>query len=178
MIRLFAFFSCAALAGSLMWTAEPLSAQTKPFTAPVRGLANPFGSTSAIAGQSRPLGGIPAPSYGSGRRVGHYGRGYGAGVYGFSTYIPGYWDLLGDPAGGPYSYTSPAYGAIAPPPPPAAPAPGPPAGGPPPPVIINQYFGYPPPPGGEQGQAQPGGAAQPGDPLAEPQSYYLIVYKD
>jgi hypothetical protein len=45
-------------------------------------------------------------------------------------------------------------------------------------VIINQYFGYPAPPGGEQGMAQPEGAVHPGDPMGEPQNYYLIVYKD
>jgi hypothetical protein len=45
-------------------------------------------------------------------------------------------------------------------------------------VIINNYYGYPPPPGAESGQAQPEGAAHAGDPLGEPQNYYLIVYKD
>ena len=176
MKRPFAFFSCVALAIFFVWSAAPLRAQTKPFTAPVRGLTNPFGSTAAIAGQSRPLGGIPAPSYGSGRRGGHYGRGYGAGIYGFATWVPGYWDLPGEPVGGPYSYTWPSYGATAPPAPPAPMAPAAPA--PPPPVIINNYYGYPPPPGPESGQGQPEGAARPGDPLAEPQNYYLIVYKD
>ena len=179
MNRLFAFLSCAALAGSLLWTAAPVSAQTKSSTAPLRGFSNPFGSTSAIAGQSRPLGGVGGPSYGSGHRSSRYGRGYGVGAFGFSTYIPGYWDVLGDPVGGgPYSYTWPAYGALAPPPPPSAGVPGIPGGAPPPPVIINNYYGYPPPPGAEYGQAQPEGAARPGDPLSEPQNYYLIVYKD
>jgi hypothetical protein len=173
MTKVFALFSVAALSASVTWTAVPLYAQTKSFAAPARGLANPFGSTAAIAGQSRPLGGIPAPAYGTGRR-GHTGRGYGG--YGFATYVPGYWDAVGDPATGPYSYTSQPYGA-----PPALLPPdgigsGPGSGPPPPPVIINQYFGYPPPPPGAETQTE--GVARPGDPLAEPENYYLIAYKD
>lgn len=177
MNRLFAFFSRAALAGFLLCAAAPLGAQTKSFSAPVRGLANPFGSGSAIAGQSRPLGGVGGSAYGSARRGSRYGLGYGSGVYGFSTYVPGYWDNLGDAVGGPYSYALSPYAQTAPPPPPAM-APGAPGGAPPPPVIINNYYGYPPPPGAEPGQEPPEGAAHPGDPLGEPQNYYLIVYKD
>lgn len=186
MNRLFAFFSCTALAGSLAWTVAPLSAQSQSF-APVHGLANPFGATSAIAGQSRPLGGVGGgPSYGSSRHAGNYGRGYGtngrgSGIYGFSTYVPGYWDYLGDPVGGPYSYTLPNYGEMGPPPPAPGAVPGGPAGpdgAAPPQVIINNYYGYPPPPGAEQGQFQPEAATHPGDPLGEPENYYLIVYKD
>jgi hypothetical protein len=175
MTKLCAFFSIAALSASILWTIAPACAQTKSFTAPTRGLANPFGATSAISGQARPLGGIPAPAYGTGRR-GHGGRAYGG--YGFATYVPNYWDVVGDPAGGPYSYTWPSYGAPAEAPPGAVmgPGSGPASGPPPPPVIINQYFGYPPPPPGVDTQAE--GAARPGDPLTEPENYYLIVYRD
>jgi hypothetical protein len=173
MTKLFAFFSIAALSASIIWTAAPAHAQTKSFAAPVPGLANPFGATSAISGQSRPLGGIPAPAYGTARR-GRAGRGYGG--YGFATYVPGYGDFVGDPVGGPYSYTWPSYGAPPEVPPAAAMGPGPGPGPAPPPVIINQYFGYPPPPPGAEPQAE--GAAHPGDPLTEPENYYLIVYKD
>jgi hypothetical protein len=174
MTKLFALSFIAALSVSITWTVAPVRAQTRPFTAPVRGLANPFGSTAAIRGQSRPLGGIPAPAYGTARRGGHGGRGYGA--YGFATYVPGYWDAVGDSAAGPYSYTWPSYGAPLQPPPEAVIGPGPASGPAPPPVIINQYFGYPPPPPGADSQTE--GAAHPGDPLAQPENYYLIMYKD
>ena len=179
MKRPFAFFLCAALTGFLTSGAASLRAQTKSSTAPVHNFANPLGSNAAISGQSRPLGGIPAPSNGSAHRGGHRGREIGAGIYGFATYVPGYWDLLGDPVGGgPYSYTWPAYGTLTPPPPPgAAVPPGPPGAASPTPVIINNYYGYPPPVA-EPGQGQPQGAARPGDPLIQPQNYYLIVYKD
>ena len=179
MKRPFAFFLCAALTGFLTSGAASLRAQTKSSTAPVHNFANPLGSNAAISGQSRPLGGIPAPSNGSAHRGGHRGREIGAGIYGFATYVPGYWDLLGDPVvGGPYSYTWPAYGTLSPPPPPGvAVPPGPPGAASPTPVIINNYYGYPPPVA-EPGQGQPQGAARPGDPLIQPQNYYLIVYKD
>lgn len=180
MKRPFAFFFCVALAGFLTSSTESfLRAQTKSSTAPVRGFANPLGSNAAISGQSRPLGGIPAPSNESAHRGGRRGRGIGAGVYGFATDVPGYWDLVGDPVGGgPYSYTWPAYGPLTPPPAPSPAAPpGPPGAASPTPVIINNYYGYPPP-GAEPAGGQPEGAARPGDPLTQPQNYYLIVYKD
>ncbi len=176
MKRLFALLASVAAATAM--------AQTRPGTAPTRPLANPFGLSSAIAGQSRPLGGIPA--YGNrgrgrfDRNGGHGYGGYGAGVYGYSTYIPGYWDSFGDTgASGPYSSYVP-YSDVAPPQPLALPSPGaPPIPPAPPTVIINQYYGYPPPGPGPNGPDQPEGAAlNPGAPLSQPDNYYLIVYKD
>jgi hypothetical protein len=181
MKRPFAFFSCAALAVFFTCSVTSLRAQRRSTTttAPIHGFANPLGSNAAISGQSRPLGGTGTVSYGSPHRGGHYGRGIGGGVYGFATYVPNYWDLLGDPvAGGPYSYTWPGYGTLTPPPPPAAAVPpGPPGAASPTPVIINNYYGYPPP-GAEPDQGQPESVGRPGDPLGQPQNYYLIVYKD
>lgn len=208
MIRHFAVFSFTALAVSLVSPANLAFAQTRTSAAPNRALSNPFGSTSAVSGQARPLGGIPTSGYrnsSTGRYSNGYNNGYsngyanghsrdnrgqnghgygnGAAVGGYyPVYVPGYSDFGVEPAPGPYSYTLPSYQPALPPGPPA---PDVPAGAPaPPPVIINQYFGYPgPPPGGpapvgDVSQAQPEGVARPGDPLAEPQNYYLIAYKD
>lgn len=180
------WFALNTFAVAGMMLAGVAYAQTRPGTAPTRPLANPFGSTAAIAGQSRPLGGIPATGYGyasgygRGNRGPRGGYGYGGSVYGFSTYVPGYWDMVGDStASGPYSAYMP-YDL-----PPAMPPPGPsavpvpvPAGPAAPTVIINQYYGYPPPGAGPNGPEPEGAAARPGDPLAEPENYYLIAYKD
>jgi hypothetical protein len=121
---------------------------------------------------SRPLGGAPVANRFSRTpsRAPLY-RGY---PYGYSVWVPDYFDYLSDQSQyaasqyGPVPDGSGYYGA-----PPAVGA------GPQQPVIINQYFGAPVPP---QGNAPDPTAASntqaPGDPIGAPQNYYLIAYKN
>lgn len=148
------------------------------------GRANALGGNPASRGASiRPLGGFPPgynsypgsgypgrPGYGHQGRYGGSGRNGSGYAYGYSFYVPNYYDGFDD--GG--SYT-PSYGAV-----PVAPqeAYAPPV--PQQPVIINQYFGaqpLPPPQGNEPQQIVDAQSAQ-GDVIGAPQNYYLIAYKN
>jgi hypothetical protein len=140
------------------------------------------GRTSALGGRmaptgamNHPLGGFTGsgPRSGAGRGFARGGVGRGLYPYGYSYYIPGYFDDLDS------GYSDPYYGYNAVPPAVPAYAPVPvPAAAPQQPVIINQYFGAQGP------QAQAGGpapASEPqaaGGPLGTPQNYYLIAYKN
>jgi hypothetical protein len=137
------------------------------------------GRLAPTGAMNRPLGGFAGPGIGANRGLGRAGIGRGLYPYGYSYYIPGYFDDLdsgySDPS---YGYGS-GYGYNAAPPavPAYAPVPGPPVA-PQQPVIINQYFGVQ----GPQAQAngpQPSNEPQAaGGPLSSPQNYYLIAYKN
>ena len=154
--------------------------------------ANALGGSLASRGaMSHPLGGyVPNPGLG----VNRYGlnrgfRGYPYGrrpyvyPYGYSFYVPNYFDYLDadsytDTYGyAAYGYGASGYGAPAPVAPPYAPVS---ASAPSQPVIINQYFGTPSP----QQQQENGPEAirdaqgSAGDVLGSAQNYYLIAYKN
>jgi hypothetical protein len=142
------------------------------------GRANALGGNPASRGASiRPLGGFPAPGHsgpgypGRSGYAGRYGRSGRSGpgyAYGYSFYVPNYYDGFDD--GG--SYT-PGYGA------PVAPQEGyaPPV--PQQPVVINQYFGAQPlPPQGNEPQQIVDAQSAQGDVIGTPQNYYLIAYKN
>lgn len=141
------------------------------------------GRTSALGGPlapqgalSHPLGGFTGHGPVAGVNRGFSGNRFGTsrGIYGYpwgySYYVPGYFDYLDSDW---YDYGTSAPPAVYPvyPPAPAAPA------APQQPVIINQYFG-------SQGPAQPENAPppaaenQPTLSTAAPQNYYLIAYKN
>jgi hypothetical protein len=130
-----------------------------------------LGGAGTARATGRPLGGF-GPGYNRGTYRNGYGRGGLGYPYGYSVWVPDYYDSLDyDSQYAPYGPPPPAYYG----PPPAA------AGAPPQPVIINQYFGGPPPGnaipqnGPETGINPTGG---PGDPIGPPQNYYLIAYKN
>lgn len=175
-------FALPALGLSALF-AVTLAAQVgAPFSSQMNALGGRYGAV----GMGRPLGGIGA---GGGYRRGpgggsRSGSSIGVYPYGFSYYVPGYFDALGfDSYATPSSvgvYDSSTAPAIAPPPmepvvvPQTAPAPT---------VIINQYFSGAP--SGAAAAAAPQGAAQPeetprasGEPLGPVDNYYLIAYKD
>lgn len=133
------------------------------------------GSLAPRGAMSRPLGGISGPGAGVNRGYGRAGVGRGLYPYGYSYYIPGYFDYLDD---GYYSDPYYGYGAAAPPPAPAyvpVPVPAPAASQP---VIINQYFGAQGPQP-QAGAPEPGAEPQAaGAPIGTPQNYYLIAYKN
>jgi hypothetical protein len=155
------------------------------------GRANALGGNPASRGASiRPLGGLAPgshpgsypglsypgrpdygrPGYGYKGRYGRSGRGGPGYAYGYSFYVPNYYDGFDD--GGAYT---PSYGAA-----PLAPqdAYAPPA--PQQPVVINQYFGaqpLPPPQGNEPEQIFDAQSAQ-GNVIGTPQNYYLIAYQN
>jgi hypothetical protein len=148
-----------------------------PAAAQHGGRASALGGRLAPTGaMSRPLGGFSAPTSGIGvnRGFGRIGVGRSLYPYGYSYYIPNYFDYLNSG-----SYYDPYYAsAMAPSPLPAyAPAPGPPAA-PQQPVIINQYFGAQ----GPQAQnTAPDSTNEPqaaGGVIGSPQNYYLIAYKN
>jgi len=151
-----------------------------------------LGGNAASRGASiRPLGGFPTaghpdypslgypgrpglgypgrPGLGYAGRYGRSGRGGPGYAYGYSFYVPNYYDGFDD--GG--SYT-PSYG--------AAPLPPEEAYGPPPvpqqPVVINQYFGAQPLPQGNDPRQITDAEAAAGDVIGTPQNYYLIAYKN
>ncbi len=149
------------------------------------GRANALGGNPASRGASiRPLGGLPPPSYpgipnyglprhpglGYAGRYGKSGRSGPGYAYGYSFYVPNYYDGFDD--GGAYA---PSYG--------AAPLPPQESLAPPvsqQPVVINQYFGaqpLPPPQGNEPQQIVDAQSAQ-GEVIGTPQNYYLIAYKN
>jgi hypothetical protein len=141
------------------------------------------GRTSALGGRlapagamSHPLGGFttPTPGIGLNRGPGRAGGRRGSYPYGYSYYIPNYFDFLNSG-----SYYDPYYAAqMAPPAVPAyAAVPGPPAA-PQQPVIINQYFGVQGPQP-QTGGPEPGNEPQAaGGVIGSPQNYYLIAYKN
>ena len=128
---------------------------------PPPALGGSFGSGA----RTNPLGGVALPTFGN---TGNRRQQPAATVYPY--FAPIYYTPLSYDAGYDYSagYSQtppPGYGS-------AAPAP---------PVIINQYFAAPPPdyqPRASAAAPGPDDAASPGDPLAAPQTYYLIAYKD
>jgi hypothetical protein len=145
---------------------------------------NPASRGAAI----RPLGGFPTPGhpdypvlgypgrpdygrpgYGYQGRNGRSGRNSPGYAYGYSFYVPNYYDGFDD--GGAYA---PSYGAA-----PLAPqeAYAPPV--PQQPVIINQYFGAQPlPPQGNEPQQIIDAQSAQGEVIGTPQNYYLIAYKN
>jgi hypothetical protein len=141
---------------AVVFPALPASAQI--------GSQHALGGNRAIAGQSRPLGGIAPPPFAGRGRTG--GRSANARPFAYSFYVPNYFDSYW----GMDQYYSP------PPPTPIpqqdAAAAVPPA----PPVIINQYFGVQPP---YQGQPQQQDASPSSDPQpVSGDTYYLIAYKN
>jgi hypothetical protein len=139
------------------------------------GRASALGGRMAPTGAlSRPLGGFAGVGAGASRGLGRAGVSRGLYPYGYSYYIPGYFDDLDSGYSDPYY----GYGAAPPAVPAYAPVPGPPVA-PQQPVIINQYFGVQGPQGQANGPApsnEPQAAA--GGPLGSPQNYYLIAYKN
>jgi hypothetical protein len=137
------------------------------------------GSLAPRGAMSRPLGGFstPSPGLGANRGLGRAGVGRGLYPYGYSYYIPNYFDYLDSGSYyDPYYGSGYGYGA-----PPAAPVYAPVPGSPAPPqqpVIINQYFGVQ----GSQPQTNgPDPASEPqaaGGVIGTPQNYYLIAYKN
>lgn len=137
-------------------------------------LGGPLAPRGALA---HPLGGFTGSGPGIANRTLRSARpgaylGYGY-PWGYSWYVPGYFDYLDSD-----SYYDSYYGAPAAPPAPAyAPVPAAPAA-PAQPVIINQYFGAAPPPPEANGPPQPTADAQTPASAANPQNYYLIAYKN
>lgn len=143
------------------------------------------GRTSALGGSlaprgalSHPLGGFTGP--GRGAQVNRGYRGYSSGAYrglygypyGYSYYVPGYFDDYDDywnnyyyPPAAPSAVTS--YVPV-----PTAPEASQQ------PVIINQYFGVQPPAPANAAPQTTSNTQAPGAPLADPQNYYLIAYKN
>lgn len=151
----------------------------------VLGLALPAsaqhgGRTSALGGSlapqgalSHPLGGFTGRGPGVGvnrggyrNRLGAYRGAYGY-PWGFSYYVPGYFDYLDSDS---YDY----YGA-APPAPAYVTAPSAPAA-PQQPVIINQYFGVEAPVNQQQNPPAPNEPTS--SSTVAPPNYYLIAYKN
>ncbi len=145
-----------------------------PASAQFRMRTGALGGSVGARASSRPLGGF-GPSYnsfGSGR----YYRGsasraplYGY-SYGYPFWAPDYFDY-GDQS---------QYGAAYGPPPDASYYAAPPAlaAAPQQPVIINQYFGIPGPAQSNGPEIGNTSAQAPGDPIGDPQNYYLIAYKN
>jgi hypothetical protein len=137
-----------------------------------------LGGSLASRAISRPLGGTTG--FGASR----YSRGasraplYSGYPYGYSVWVPDYYDYLNSQSqySTPYAYPAP-YG---PSPdastyfdlPPGA-APGSQQ-----PVIINQYFGAPGPQQTNAPEANNSNTQVPGDPIGSAQNYYLIAYKN
>jgi hypothetical protein len=160
--------------GLVIGSAASLAAQSHALSHPL-GVLPPVRTAGALGGTyvspviSRPLGGVPIPSFGGTyqkrRNTGAITGGYFGPVY----YIPNAFDT---------SYADASSWAAQQPAPPAAPQQ---------PIVINQYFvtkgsaipgemvpmEQPPAPAASE---EP--AAAPGDLLAPPQNYYLIAYKD
>jgi len=132
-------------------------------------------SAPALGGlpvNSRPLGSLVSPGVSPGIRKSNRANGFGTSAYlGPVYYVPGasdyasadFWNSLYSP--GPVNE---GY------------AVQPPAPLQPPPIIINQYFDSRRPisPPEELPPAVEDTGLKPGDPLSDPQNYYLIQYKD
>ncbi len=143
------------------------------------------GSLAPRGAMSHPLGGFTGSGASVGANRGYRGavsgayRGsYGYSPYGYSFYVPGYFDYLdSDPYWDSY-YGASAYGYGAPAP--AASysvAPGLPVA-PQQPVIINQFFGAQAPPPQSNGPQPSENPQTSGAPIGSPQNYYLIAYKN
>ena len=167
--RVFALGSSLAAAG--LFVAAPAAAQLSLRT-------GALGGSSGSGAMSHPLGGF-SPGYTS-SRINRYNGGvsrrplYGY-PYTYSVWVPDYFDYLNSQSqyAAPYGY-GPQSGLA---PSDAAPT------GPQQPVIINQYFGAqaPPPvdpPVAKLPSTNDSNVAAPGDPIGNPQNYYLIAYKD
>ncbi len=138
-----------------------------------------LGGPAGARAYSRPLGGV-GPGfnrYGSSPYRNGYNHGrYNGYPYGYSVWVPDYFDYLDyeNQYGAPYGVPPDASAYGAPPQlPPTSQQP----------VIINQYFGAPPPSGQANGQQPPPdanttSAPEPGDVIGTPQNYYLIAYKN
>lgn len=136
-----------------------------------------LGGPAGARAYTRPLGGV-GPGF---NRYGNtpYRNGYNRGVYsgypyGYSVWVPDYFDYLDQSQyAAPYGVPPDASAYGAPPPGPAASQQ---------PVIINQYFGAPPPAQAAGQQPPPDAnntsAQAPGDVIGTPQNYYLIAYKN
>jgi len=175
------------LAFSLMISALLISAM--PAVAQVGIPHNgPLGGNAALGAMSRPLGGF-APGF-NGFNVSRgvmNPRGSRRGLigypYAYSVWVPDSFDYMNTQSqyGAPYGYSAP-YGTAAAPAPYYDPGN---AAASQQPVIINQYFGGPAP-AQTTPQAQAPAApeannatsAAPGDPIGNPQTYYLIAYKN
>lgn len=162
------FLAFAVGAVSLMVLTQSAVAQHGGRSSALGGSIAPRGS------RTQPLGGIvsrgpgPVGNRGNFHSASPAYRAYGY-PWGYSYYIPGYFDYLDAD-----SYYDPAYGAPAPaaPPYPAEPA------SPQQPVIINQYFGTQSP---AQDTTAPAPSANDGRTPANsstPANYYLIAYKN
>lgn len=138
------------------------------------------GSLAPRGAMSHPLGGFTGrtPVVGANRGYGYGGygayRGAYAYPYGYSYYVPGLFD---DFAYDDY-WNYPDYSNAAPPSAVSAYVPVPTGpGASQQPVIINQYFGVQPPAAPTAPETTSNTQA-PGAPLADPQNYYLIAYKN
>lgn len=140
------------------------------------------GSLAPQGALSHPLGGFTGTVWGGGMGGARGVRGNrfnnnfnnSRGVYaypwGYSYYVPGYFDYLDTD-----TYPGPSYGAgVLPPSPAYAPAPA----GPQQPVIINQYFGAQGPGQPESNSPAPPPDNQPTASTGAPENYYLIAYKN
>jgi hypothetical protein len=174
-------FGCSVLLAAAF--SSPAAGQFFNQGAPAASQVGALGGSFASRAMTRPLGGIrppvvaapgfPGPARGG--RPGFRGPGPGTGIpYAYSVYVPSYFDSYADP----YAYPQSVAPSVAQQ---SAPAP---------PVIINQYFSGPPPdqnaPVSQNYQSNPapqqapdtGAASTPGAPLAPPENYYLIAYKN
>jgi len=166
------------------------------------------GNALALRGMTHPLGGIanvgpgfgnpglrspafPTANFNTNRNFNGGRRRQGGFPYAYSVWVPDYFDYsnVGTAYGAGYGYGAAPYGALQPP---ANVYFDPALGGSPgsqQPIIINQYFSGPAPtqpantaPAPAQNATPPAanntGTAGQGDPLATPQNYYLIAYKN
>jgi hypothetical protein len=165
-----------------VWVVICAAGLALPASAQFGARSGALGGNFASRGMSRPLGGIPPPLAGRpgfpsalnrnqqrGFDRGGFDRGRRGALlpFGYSTYIPNYFD------DGSY-YDDSGY--------PPVPQAAPPVPVNQQPVIINQYFsngqgsqqvGAPPPPAAGNNTTQ-----APGDPIGTDQNYYLIAYKN
>jgi hypothetical protein len=135
------------------------------------------GSLAPQGAMTHPLGGYAGGSSGVGgnrfRGAGRPAVGPYIYPYGYSYYIPGYFDSPGanawyDPYYGDAALSPALPYATAPAVQPAAPQP----------VIINQYFGVQGPQAQSGGPDAAGNTQAPGNVIGTPQNYYLIAYKN
>jgi hypothetical protein len=162
-----AIFASLCIASALF---GQLRSQSHPLGLAPHGGALGGGYTSPVI--SRPLGGVALPTFPTAPITRTGRKGYGGSYHGAVPnsgyryigpvyYLPNAFDTSfynsDVDAPQPYGYAAP-----------------------PQPIIVNQYFDtrrpedQPPPPP----QDAPSAVTRPGDPLSEPQNYYLIEYKD
>lgn len=149
----------------------PVSPQhaTSPIVVPSAGA---LGGAFASVGISRPLGGIAPSSSLSANARRHRTTG-ASGYFGPVYYVPNAYDN---------GYSSSSYSIFNQPANPALYYPSPSDAQSPPPVIVNQYFntrrGTTQTQNGDTSTTTETNEATPGDPIGNPQKYYLIAYKD